>query len=173
MRKVLFILGQLSDKDAEWLGKSGRRMQLPPGSFLIKQGIHADALYILLDGELEVDVSGLGKVARLLPGEVVGEMSFVDKSAPSASVIALTQAMVLAIDKATIEAKIDADHGFGMRFYRALATFLSDRLRGRQSNGNSDGSLANEAEDELDDSVLDGVSLAGERFNRLLEVLKA
>lgn len=176
MRKVLYILGQLTDQDAEWLARAGERRSVPHGHALITEGEPVPALFVLLDGELDVVVKGIGQVAHLLPGEVVGEMSFIDKAPPSASVVAKGEAKVLAVSKAAIEAHIESDPAFGMRFYRALATFLSDRLRGtvkRLGYGNGEGTLKEETADELDDSVLDGVSLAGERFNRMMDMLKA
>ena len=47
---------------------------------------------------------------------------------------------------------------FAARFYKAVATFLSDRLR-KATDPDDD--------DELDDSVLDNVDRAGARFNAL------
>ncbi len=176
MRKVLYILGQLTDEDVEWLARSGEKRSLSADHVLIAEGEAVPALFVLLAGELDVEVRGIGQVARLLPGEVVGEMSFIDRAAPSASVVARGPAQVLSVAKAAIEAHIDRDPAFGMRFYRALATFLSDRLRGtvkRLGYGDKAVSIAEETADELDDAVLDGLSLAGERFNRMMEMLKA
>ena len=67
------------------------------------------------------------------------------------------------------------DTAFAARFYRALATFLSDRMRGtllRLGYGD-DRQLDEETEQEgeLDDNVLDNVSLAGARFDRMLKRL--
>jgi hypothetical protein len=63
---------------------------------------------------------------------------------------------------------------FGCRFYRALAIFLADRLRGtvRRRSG-ADTSLEGTAilKDELDVEILDNLSLAGSRFDRMLKVL--
>ncbi|MND06060.1 hypothetical protein D3C83_272110 [compost metagenome] len=47
---------------------------------------------------------------------------------------------------------------FAARFYKAVATFLSDRLR-KATDPDDD--------DELDDSVLDNVDRAGARFSLL------
>lgn len=178
MRKVLYILGQLTDQDAEWLAQHGRRRVVEADEVLIRQGRPIEAMFILLDGHLEVRVEGVGPIARLGTGEIVGEMSFVDKAPPAASVVSLERCVVLEMDKRGIEAKIATDLGFGMRFYRALATFLSDRLRAtvtRLGYGGNDGDLADDAlaADELDESVLDTVSLAGDRFNRMLQMLGA
>ena len=38
MRKVLYILGQMTDQDVEWLAKVGRRRSVPKGTTVIRQG---------------------------------------------------------------------------------------------------------------------------------------
>ena len=110
----------------------------------------------------------------LKSGEVVGEMSFVDSARPSATVLANGDAMVLELPKPDLEAKIAADTGFGMRFYRALALFLADRLRTVQQSKAVGGAVLdsdNVQEDELDEKLLDTVSLGGDRFDRMMRRL--
>ncbi len=175
MRKVLYILGQLDDLDVHWLSRAGRKRRLADGAAAVRQGEPNPSLYILLDGRLAVTVAGVGQVALLQPGEIVGEMSFVDSAPPSATVTAAGHAEVLELPKAELERKILADQGFGFRFYRALALFLADRLRTTQQQraaGSGVSLAAREAQtDELDELLLDGVALAGERFDRLLGTL--
>src|SRR5277367_6801824 len=101
MRKVLFLLGQLTDEDVEWIGRVGQRVRVPAGETLISEGQHVPLLYILLSGRAEVAVAGAGagKVASMEVGDVFGEMSFVDAMPPSATVRAETPSVVLAVDK--------------------------------------------------------------------------
>lgn len=175
MRKVLYMLGQLADSDIEWLAGAGRTRRLEAGTTLIRAGMPPAALYVVLEGELQVVDDRAGLLAELASGEIVGEMSFVDRTPPQASVIAGVEARVLEISRRALDARIEADAAFGMRFYRALSIFLADRLRGtvrRLGYGEAgDTQAAALLEDELDESVLDGVSLAGERFGRLLRTL--
>ena len=176
MRKILYVLGQLEDQDVEWMARVGTRRRVPAGTVLIEEGIPVPAMYVLIDGRLEVSVKSLGSIAALGAGEVVGEMSFVDRSPPSATVAAAEDCTVLEIQKRLIQDKLADDHAFGHRFYRALATFLADRLRGtveRLGYGEAGGDLGSDEmlRDELDEAVLDTVSLAGERFHRLLQTL--
>ena len=46
---------------------------------LVEQGVPVDALIFVLDGEVSVTVKGIGEVARLGVGEILGEMPFVDR----------------------------------------------------------------------------------------------
>lgn len=175
MRKVLYILGQLADEDVEWLATTGRRRTVEAGETLIRQGRAIDAMFILLDGRMAVTVDGVGEVARIASGEIIGEMSLVDQHPPSASVTALVPSLVLAVARGDLERHLAADVAFSARFHRAIATFLSDRLRRtvRRLGYGEAGSLDDEREldGELDEAVLDNVHLAGARFERMLKRL--
>lgn len=179
MRKVLFILGQLDDNDVEWFIDTGRREEIPANQVLIEEGKPIEAVYIVLNGLFAVSDAELGgqELARLGAGEIVGEMSFIDASPPASTVTALRPSTVLAVSKVALAAKLEQDLRFAAHFYRAIATFLSGRLRatvGRLGYGDGPSlSLAENARyaDELDDSVLDNVHLAGARFERILKRL--
>ncbi|MDX2214241.1 MAG: cyclic nucleotide-binding domain-containing protein [Oculatellaceae cyanobacterium bins.114] len=131
MKKALYILAEISDRDFEWILSVGRSKHVTAGTVLIHEGEPIDAIYIVLEGTLAVCVESLGgeEVARLGNGEVVGEMSFVDSRRPSATVKALEDALVFTIPRSQLAAKLAQDLSFSSHFYQALAIFLSDRLR--------------------------------------------
>jgi CRP-like cAMP-binding protein len=165
MRKVLYIMGQLNDHDVEWMSRTGRRIVLMPGDVIINQGVQVADLFIVLSGVVEVSVTGAGVVAHLSSGEIIGEMSFVDKALPSATVRASEPVILLALNKQQMDARLASDSGFAARFYKALSIYLADRLR--SMTGKSD----ELEEDELDETVLDQVGMAGVRFQHMLKTL--
>lgn len=177
MRKALYIFGLLNDADVALLAALGRVRTVPAGAVLIEQGQQLDRLYVLLDGHMEVAVAGIGTVATLGAGEILGEMSFVDSSPTSATVQALDDVRLLDMPRMALEARFAADPGFGMRFFRAIAVFLAERMRNttaRLGYGKGDPIApiaAGMQEDELDDGLLDNVGIAGERFARLVRLL--
>jgi len=177
MRKVLFILGDLSDADIEWLAAASERKSFAKGSVLIQEGKAIGEVYILLDGQLSVLVQSRRneRIATLQKGEIVGELSFLDSRPPSATVVAATNSIVLAISRDKLAAKLERDTGFAARFYRALGVFLADRLRNttqRLGFGNSDSPLVEDAVDEIDPELLASVSIAAKRFELLVERFK-
>jgi len=178
MRKVLFILSELSDEDVDWLIRNGTKTTYPAGSVLIEEGKPIEVLFILLDGQLSVSLAALGgkEVAVLQSGEILGELSFLDSRPPSASVTAMADAAVLSIPRASLLEKLEADLGFAARFYRALGVFLASRLRRSQQRlGYEGGRILDdnvEHEDELDPELLDHVALAGARFDWMLRRLR-
>lgn len=177
MKKVFFLLGELVDEDIDWMVSTGRREEVPAGTVLIQEGRSIDTLLILLEGTLSVSVAALeGKtIARLTSGAVVGEMSFADARPPSATVQAVENSLILSIPRAHLLAKLKEDEGFASRFYRALAIFLSTRLRGTvRYLGYAKGQLAQEdnTSDDLSPEMLDNVPLAKARFDWLLRRLR-
>ena len=176
MRKVLYVMGILDDADVEWLASTGRRMTITKGHVLIREGEPVDALFIVLDGGLDV-VAGGKPVATLLSGEIVGEISFVDARPPSATVSASRSSTVLVVPRDKLNARLSSDPWFASRFYRALATFLADRLRmttARFGYGDAaqDAKQGGDA-DEIDFEMMDSTGLAAVRFDRLLKRLGA
>lgn len=63
MRKVLYILGQLSDSDVGWLARSGKRMKVLKGTQLVQLGVSLSKLYITLDGTVFVRDGGVRSAA--------------------------------------------------------------------------------------------------------------
>jgi CRP/FNR family transcriptional regulator, cyclic AMP receptor protein len=178
MKKVFFLLGELVDEDIDWMVSTGRREEVMAGTVLIQEGRPIDTLLILLEGTLSVSVSALeGKtIARLTSGAVVGEMSFADARPPSATVQAVENSLVLAIPRASLVEKLKEDEGFASRFYRAIAIFLSTRLRGTvRYLGYAKGQLLQGEDSSLEDlspEMLDNVPLAKARFDWLLRRLR-
>lgn len=177
MKKVLFIFGQLLDRDVDWMITFGRTRKVRAGEVLIPERTTLDELFIVLAGEFSVRVAALGnrEVGRATSGEILGEMSFVDARRTSASVTARVDSTVLAISRSDISKKLESDPAFGARFYRALALLLSDKVRARSGllPHGDEGMLDEDttAPDELDTNVLNEVHLAGARFDEMLKRL--
>lgn len=173
MRKSLVLLGILDDTDVEWMIRVGSKRSIPAGTTLIHEGKTIDSLFIVLQGAFEITIAAQkGKViANLMPGEILGEMSFIDSRPPSATVTASQDSLVLDIGRAEVNERLQEELAFQGRFYRSLAVLLSLRLRdtvatfgyGKQPRLDEkidDG-------DEISEDILDAVSLAGMRFGML------
>ena len=109
-------------------------------------------------------------MAQLGAGEIIGEMSFVDASPPSATVVAARPSLVLCVPRDVLAERLGQQTDFAARFYRAIATLLSGRLRGLYSRLGFAGA-GPAGEPEIDAAVLDNVHLAGARFDLILQRL--
>ena len=171
MRKALYVLGELEDSDLQWLLDAGRSRQVRSGEAIIHEGKRLDDLFIVLSGELSVRVGPDGgkEVARLGPGEMVGDMSLLDSRPPNATVAALQDTRLFTIAQSALRSKLDKDSAFAARFYRAICIFLANRLNrattmiGTGRTPNLDESV--QEEDEISPDALDKVGLAGARFD--------
>lgn len=167
MKRVLFFLGQLNDRDVEWMIHNGQKIEIGIGEKLIQKGNFIDSLYILLSGQLSVCADNGDKedIATLGVGEVVGEMSFLESRPPSVSVIAKKASVVYKISREVIDSRLSTNPDFRANFYYALALFLSNRLR---KTTDQLGYGIPEEEDLIDTKILDGVAKAGSRFGQIL-----
>jgi CRP-like cAMP-binding protein len=170
MRKALFFLGILSDSDTEWIVRNGQKMLVAANTVLIHQGKPTPSLFLILDGEFEVFTTKAPQLAVLKSGEIVGEISFVDSRPPTASVKALMESHVGAVPRELLASKLKEDLGFASRFYRAMATFMADRLRTTVGNfGTGEMELDEDIEDvdEVAPHLMDNISMAGSRFSEM------
>ena len=175
MRKVLYIFGLLTDADIDWIARAGVRRRVENGETLIEQGKPIDSIILVLEGRFSVIVKDVGVIARRHAGDLLGEMSIVDSAPPSATVVAEGGCLVLSLNKNILLQKLATDMAFGCRFYKAVAVFLTDRLREIEhpvpSNDREELAAETILKDELDDVIVDNVVRARDRFDRMMKIL--
>src|SRR5689334_22212838 len=84
--KRTFIFSELKEQDLVELLHLLHERTFAAGETIFNEGEPGFGLYIVLRGEVAIgkpDHSGKGKVAKLPPGEVFGEVSFIDGSGRS------------------------------------------------------------------------------------------
>jgi signal transduction histidine kinase len=97
------IFSELSDAEAEELWQAGKRVRADPGEVIIREGAPGDALFIILSGLLEVtkqDGTREITLATRGAGEVLGEMSLLERTPRTASVRASQPSELLSIGQA-------------------------------------------------------------------------
>ncbi len=132
MQEALKLLSHLGDDDTHWIFEVGREEGVGADTVLITEGTHPDNVYIVLSGVVDVRASGVvddTPLAKLGPGELLGEMSFLDGAPASANVVAVEPVLVLTLPRSALRARLDRDPAFGARWYKALALLTSRRLR--------------------------------------------
>lgn len=77
------------------------------GEYIIRQGAKDPIMYIPLSGQLEARVTNDKEeevaVAKLNPGDVIGEIAFLTEEERSASVVALTQSVLFRCSKQALK----------------------------------------------------------------------
>ncbi len=116
-------------KRIERLGKMRRLLE---GDYLIKAGDNDSTVYTVEEGHLHILGVRDGKpsiVATVGPGDVLGEVSFVDDSPRTASVKADEETLVRAWDHKTLGEALAFEPQLLAKFSVALCELLVERLR--------------------------------------------
>ncbi len=92
----------LTDAELQKIAKAGTEVTVPEHWSLIWEKTPADKAYILLDGEVVVR-KGKQEIARLGPGDVVGESAIVNHKLRNASVVSTTPVRVLHFTREAVE----------------------------------------------------------------------
>jgi len=108
----IHVFQSLSEPERSALAKSLQRHAFRKTEVLVEQGSVGDSLFVVGKGILEVLTSlpdgSRHAVARLGPGQYFGEMSLLTGSPRSASVVAMTDAIVYEVDKQAFEPFVSA-----------------------------------------------------------------
>ena len=130
---ALDIFQQLRQEDTHWLLATAELKTISANSVLVREDDPSDTIFFIADGLFEVYVYGGSankvKVGQLGPGEIIGEISWLDGRPISASVRALETSSVVALSTALLERKLGEDPRFAARLFRAIATLTAERLR--------------------------------------------
>lgn len=121
--RVLPFLGSFNDEQLDDVLDSSSYIQCEPGDAIILEGAIDSRIYILLQGE--VDVCKEGKILATIgrTGEVFGELAVVNQDRRSATVVAKTSALCLAVDQKFLQdIKPREEHP---SFYAALFEFIA------------------------------------------------
>ncbi|MEM8828911.1 MAG: cyclic nucleotide-binding domain-containing protein [Cyanobacteria bacterium P01_G01_bin.19] len=99
---------------------------------IVKEGRLSQAIYLVRKGIVRVERAASGRdvaIAFLEPGEVFGEMSFLEGVPTSAAVIAQEEVEVCVLNEQNLYSLLTSVPGLSDRFYQSLAYNLSSRLR--------------------------------------------
>ncbi len=131
MQSGFTLLSILEEGDLGWIFEAARERKVAAGEVIVKEGTRGEYVYLVLDGLFAVLSAGAGgrEIARLGPGEIFGELSFLDERPTSATITALEDSSVLAIAQADLDAELPQDSGLSARIYKALAVIVAGRLR--------------------------------------------
>lgn len=121
LESVPFFREALDDKELTILAGHARTHTLEKGENLVSEDRPGHSMFVIVDGEVEVTVSGeADPIARLSKGAIVGEMSLLTGSPRNATVTAATRAEVLEVDKAALANVLWMSPGLVDRFVEML-----------------------------------------------------
>lgn len=117
-------LAMLADEEAAGLASFADLVEVPDGTVLTRQGQRGREAFLLVAGEAAVRRDGQ-EIARVGPGEFVGELALLDHRPRTADVVTVGAARVLVFDPDAFEEMLDSAPGLTRR----LLDQVSSRLR--------------------------------------------
>jgi CRP-like cAMP-binding protein len=122
-------LAYLTANDWALISDKATRRQFKAGEQFVHRGRRTHGVYVLVKGTASVQIAGHGKVREIGPGEVCGEISFLDELPASADVVASEAVSAYYLDRPMLQSLFELFPHLGSRFYHSLASILSRRLR--------------------------------------------
>jgi len=122
----------LTAEERERVEAIGEVKRIAEGAFLIRAGELDSTLFAVEDGHLDIIGldDGVQKVfATVGPGDVLGEVSFIDDSPRAVSVQAGEESVVRAWDKRTLSEALAFEPQLLAKFAVAMNELLVERLR--------------------------------------------
>lgn len=127
------LLQDMPYQDLSTLGRYFQVYRAKAGVILFKEGERHDILCFLAQGELAVFKEGENGESRQLTtirtGKSVGEMSFIDNSPPSATVVSEVESILLVLTRHDMERLKDEHPRLAFTLLLKVAQLLSFRLR--------------------------------------------
>jgi CRP-like cAMP-binding protein len=97
------LLGSLPGETLALLAKRMTREEIAPGTTVVAEGEPGERFYVLLAGMMSVTQAGFGQRALLRPGDYFGEVALAMDIPRTASVRAVTPAVVASCDRETFD----------------------------------------------------------------------
>jgi len=128
------LFANCSKRELARLLSLGRTETVDAGHTLFVEGAPSSNLYVVLTGSAVVKKNGR-RIARVGPGDVVGEISVILGGPRTATVQAETPIEWLVLDQASLRAAIDEVPGLGWHLLQSVADRL-DQANKRTGNRN-------------------------------------
>ena len=111
-----------------------REQELPSGQVLFREREPGDEMFFVRRGTVIISKAVTAQVEEVLtrmgPGEFFGEMSLLDGAPRSATARAVSDVLLLALDRGNFQRFVAASPRSAARFFRAYGEAVAERLRG-------------------------------------------
>ncbi|QDT89984.1 cyclic nucleotide-binding domain-containing protein [Gimesia algae] len=131
LQQLRFTSG-LSVEDLKKLAAISRFQDYPRNATIFTEGTEHRDLYIILSGRVEICMTisarGCLPVLTLEEGDLVGWSSILKQGEMTATVVAVEETRLIAIDADALAVVCEQDHDIGYQIMRRVALALSQRL---------------------------------------------
>ncbi len=127
--KRFALLEELSEEERALLDEHLEVEELTEGRVLFEEGVEAEGLFLVLEGELALESQEQGRLARLGPGSALGGLSLVSARRREATALAATACSVAHLERGSFHRLVDDAPRLGCRLLEALLRETAAQLR--------------------------------------------
>ncbi len=133
MQQALSLLVDIEPDDIDRLLAIGTEREVHREDVILEEGKRPDEFLIVLEGLVEARIDALGghSLGQLGPGELLGEIAWLEERPASATVRAVEDGVLLAFPHSALTNLLESDPPLSVRFHRSLGRVVSRRLRAR------------------------------------------
>ena len=128
LKKLPVFQGLLEDEYFKVLSMCSSKAA-KAGDVLFEQGDDGNSMYILLAGEIDINITGAGTVHVMQSGEVVGEIGLVTKTSRTASAIIKKDSILLQLYAEILHEVVKKHPRIGYIIMLNIAKILAERLK--------------------------------------------
>ena len=125
----------LDEAEIAGIAEICRPVQFRAGEVIVAEDARGRDLYFIRDGRAQINLSGpsarddAGAITKCLPGEVFGELGFIDGARRSTWVVAIDNLDAIQLNWDDFSQLIEANAKIGYKFIYNLALVIAERLR--------------------------------------------
>lgn len=127
LRKMPVFDGLLEDEYFKVLGMCNSAA-IRAGETLFKQGDEGKSMFILLSGEIKIEVEGVGTVHTMKAGEILGEISLVKRVKRTATAVASADSVLLQLYNEILHEVVQKFPRIGYIIMKNVAKILAERI---------------------------------------------
>ena len=137
IEKILFLKSvplfeQISSEDLTGVAQIVQPVQFEPGETFIRQGDEGDCLYIIVDGQVDVVIDGIGPVDHREAKGIIGETAILSDNPRNANCLAATEVVVLKLEREDFWELMGERPQIALGIIKVLVRQLNDRVQDLQ-----------------------------------------
>jgi CRP-like cAMP-binding protein len=119
----------LTSNDWVLIADKAVRRQFKARESIVQRERRSHGIFLILKGTASVQIASQPTAVEIGPGQICGEISFLDELPATANVVAKETVEAYYLDRASLQSMFELFPHLGSRFYHSLAAILSRRLR--------------------------------------------
>ena len=136
-KTVFNIFEGLNDSEKYSILSLGQEVTYNKGESILIESVRTSEIYIIMEGRVSIDIGSVSfdkgirakiQLAVLRPGDIFGEMAFLENQRRTANVTTIDKVNVIKVDRNNLLELFDKNNYIGYIFMRNLSFILSQRL---------------------------------------------